>query len=274
VACACACALVLGAVPAGAGGGWVPARGATYVEASLLYAQTPDRYAADGSRVPFRRLGDVDRSTTYRDLALVLFAERGLGKGFGLEGDVAFKRVDIEEPATLFRSSGPADLRLQLKRGFRVGAAALAVSAESRFALGYDETTYPALGSGEVDAAIQAHAGLSRGSGWIQAEGGMRWRGGPPGDEWPFALQGGVHVSERWAAQLDLRGHGERGPRAGGADPEFDPALVGSRILMAGPGATYAANRWLRISAQAWRSWSGANVPAGWKWKLAVARVG
>lgn len=256
----------------------MPARNATYLEASVLYAQATELYDAGGTRVPYRRLSDVDRPTTYRDLALVFFAEGGLGAGFGVEADVAFKRVVVEEPATVFRSSGPADVRLQLKRGFRAGRTALALSAETRVGLGYDETEYPALGSGRVDAAIQAHAGVSVGAGWVQAEGGLRWRGGLPGDEWPFAFQGGVHLGERWTAMVDVRGHGERGPRLGSSvpfapEPEFDPARVGSRLLLAGPGVTYAPGGWLRLSAQAWRSHSGANVPAGWKWKLALARA-
>ena len=257
----------------------MPARGATYLEASILYAQATELYDAGGARVAYRRLSDVERPTTYRDVALVLFAEAGMGGGLGLEGDVVFKRVDVLEPATRFRSSGPADLRLQLKRGFRAGRTALAVSAETRVGLGYDEEECPALGSGSIDGAVQAHAGMSLGAGWVQAEGGLRWRGGSPGDELPFAFQGGVHLGERWTAMVDVRGHGQRGARRGisvpfAPDPEFDPALAGSRLVLAGPGLTYASRGRFRVSAQAWRSLSGTNVPAGWKWKLAVARVG
>jgi hypothetical protein len=252
----------------------VPPAGASYLEASLLHARTGDAYDATGARVPFRRLGDVERPTTYADDAFVLFAEVGLGGGFAVEGDVAFRRVAVDEPATRFRSDGPGDVRVMVKRGFRRGPLALAASAEARAPLGYDRGDYPALGAGELDGALQAHAGLGFAGGWAQAEAGLRHRGGPAADEWPFAAQAGLQLAPAWSAVFDVRGHGRLGtpdPPAPGAT--FDPARASSSVLQAGPGVAFAPVPGLRLSAQAWRSLSGRNMPAGWKWKLAVARV-
>ncbi|MEO6462833.1 MAG: hypothetical protein ABIP29_07135 [Candidatus Eisenbacteria bacterium] len=252
----------------------MPARNATYLEASVLYAQATELHDADGARVPYRRLSDVDRPTTYRDLALVLYGEAGLGHGLALEGDLAFKRVSVEEPAALFSNSAPADLRLRLKRALRSGGwLVLAASADAKVPLGYDATEYPALGSGEPDFALQAHAGAGLGAGWVQAELGARHRGGPASDEWPFALQGGFRPAAAWTVVADVRGHGRLGGRGGATSAEFDPALASSSVVMAGPGVTFAPTRNLSLGFQAWRSLAGRNMPAGWKWKLALARV-
>ena len=268
-------ALVLDAAPAAAGGGWVPERGASWIEFALLHARTGETYDDAGGRLPFRRVQDVDRATTYRDDALVLFAEAGLGHGLAVDGDVAFKRVVVDEPATRFRAAGPGDARLRLKRGFRAGALAWAVSAEAKVPLdGGRDTDYPALGSGAIDGAVHAHAGLGLGRGYAQAEVGLRRRGGPARDEWPFAAQGGARVLPAWTVLLDVRGHGRFGGGDGtGAGADFDPATASSSVVQGGPGLMFAPARGLRLSAQAWRSLSGRNMPAGWKWKLALARV-
>jgi hypothetical protein len=261
------------AAPAWAGGGWVPERGSSYVEGSFLFAETDEAYDEGGAVVPFRRLDGVDRPTTWRDAGFVVFGEAGLGGGFGLEGDLLFKRVSVEEPATLFTTDGPADARLALKRGWRTGAWALALSAGARVPMGYDEDEYPSLGSGSVDGFAMAHAGLGFEGGWAQAELGVRTRGGAARDEWPFAAQGGLDLSSRWSAIADLRGHGLLGPGDPAAEDVFDPALASSSIVEVGPGVAFMASRTLRLSGQAWRSLAGRNVPAGWKWKLALAVV-
>ena len=252
----------------------MPVRGASYIEISLLDSETGQLYDASGARVPFRRLGDVERPTTYRDLALVFYAEAGLGHGLAFEGDVAFKRVRVEEPATRFTGRGPADVRLGLKRALRAqGLLVVAVSAQVKASLGYDETEYPALGSGAADFALLAHAGAGFGGGWAQAEVGARHRGGPARDEWPFALQAGVRLGSAWTAVADVRGHGRLGGAGGEATAEFDPARATSSVVMAGPGVSFAPARDLRLGLQAWRSLAGRNMPAGWKWKLSLARV-
>jgi hypothetical protein len=252
----------------------VPARGVSYLEASFLYTRTGELYDASGARAPFRRLGDVERPTTYRDRALVLYGEAGLGRGWGVEGDAAFKQLDVEEPAARFRGTAPADLRLRLKRALRAGGPlVVAVSAEAKVPLGYDESEYPALGSGALDFALQAHAGAGLGAGWVQAEAGARHRGGPAGDEWPFALQAGFRPAAAWTVVADARGHGRLGGAGGAASPEFDPARATSSVVMAGPGLAFAPAREWSLGVQAWRSLAGRNMPAGWKWKLALARV-
>ncbi len=262
-----------------AGGGWVPARGHSYIEASFLHASTDETYDADGALVPYRRLADVDRPTTYRDDALALFAEYGLGGRFGIEGDVLLRRARVLEPATIFSTSGPADLRLLLKRGFRAGPLAWALSVETRLPLFYDESEYPALGSGFVDGAFQWHGGVGSGRGWAQAEVGLRARGGPAVTEWPYAVQGGANLGRRWSLIVDLRGNGllGRGGDAGvgavGGAGSFDPARASSSVLQVGPGATYFPDPAWRLAVQGWRSLDGRNMPAGWKWKLGIARI-
>ncbi len=265
--------------PAAAGGGWVPARGHSYLEASFLHASTGDTYDATGALVPYRRLSAIDRPTTYREDALSLFAEYGLGGGFGAEGDVLLRRARVSEPATIFSTSGPADARLLLKRGFRAGALAWAVSLETRLPLFYDESEYPALGSGFVDGAIQWHGGVGSQRGWAQAEVGLRARGGPAVTEWPYALQGGANLGRRWSLIVDLRGNGllARGGEADvgavGSEGSFDPARASSSVLQLGPGAAYLPHPAWRLAFQGWRSVDGRNMPAGWKWKLGIARL-
>ncbi len=265
--------------PSLAGGGWIPERGHSYLEASLLHAATEETYDADGTLVPYRRLAGVDRATTYGDDALALFAEFGLGSGLVGEGDVLLRRARVVEPATRFTTWGPADVRLLLKRGFRAGALAWALSLETRLPLFYDETDNPALGSGFVDGALQFHAGVGSARGWAQAEMGLRARGGPAVTEWPYALQCGANLGRRWSLIADLRGNGllRRGGDvdvgAVGGEGSFDPARASSSILQVGPGVAYFPRSDLRLAIQGWRSLEGRNMPAGWKWKLGVARL-
>lgn len=267
------------ASPARAGGGWVPERGRSYLEASLLHASSDETYDAQGVLIPYRRLADVDRPTTYEDDALAVFAEFGLGDGLAAEGDVLFRRVRVTEPATVFTTSGPADLRLLLKRGFRADALAWAISIETRMPLFYDETEYPALGSGFVDGAIQLHAGMGFTRGWGQAEIGLRARGGPAVSEWPYAVQVGGMLGDRWSVIADLRGNGllARGGDAEvgevGSEGSFDPARASSSVFQAGPGVAFLARPDLRLAVQGWHTFDGRNMPAGWKWKFAIARI-
>lgn len=224
--------------------------------------------------MPFRRVSDVARPTTYGDAALAFYGEVGLGRGFALEGDFAWKRIAVEEPASRFVARGPSDVGLRLKRGFIAGALAWAVSAALRAPVADDDGDYPSLGSGAFDATAQVHAGLGLPGGWAQAEAGARSRGGPAADEWPFALQAGLHASRRVDVVLDLRGHGSMGAGSDAAgDADFDPARASSSVLAGGPGVAFTPSRGLRLSAQAWRTLSGRNMPAGWTFKLGLARV-
>ncbi len=284
-----AVSLVMGPIlrpaTAHAGGGWVPGRGHSYVESSFLYLSTDERYDAGGAIAPFIRLSGVDRETTYRDAGVYAFGEVGLGGGFGFEGDVSWRSVQSTEPATSFSTWGAGDLRVLVKRGFRAGALAWAVSLEGKVPLGYDEAEYPSLGSGHADFGFNLHAGLGATAGYAQAEIGMRARGGPARDEWPFAAQAGWNFAPRWQLIGDVRGNGLLGhdsPESASSpsptDPEsafipFDPQTASSSILMAGPGLALTPAPGFRFSVQAWRSLAGENTPAGWKWKLAVARV-
>ncbi|MGH7725130.1 MAG: hypothetical protein ACREOU_06835 [Candidatus Eiseniibacteriota bacterium] len=276
--------LVVGAPFAHAGGGWVPERGHSYVETSILYLSTDARYDQDGDRTPFTRLTGVARATTYSDAGIYAFGEFGLGKGFGIEGDISWRRLHSTEPATRFATWGPGDLRVLVKRGFRAGSLAWAVSLEGKVPLGYDETEYPSLGSGHADFAGFVHAGYGTSAFYAQAEIGARGRGGPPRDEWPFAAQAGWNFAPRWQLIGDVRGNGLFGsepiaaPPAGvsgttTAETVFDPQTASSSIVMAGPGLAFAPSTGARISVQAWRSLAGTNTPEGWKWKLAFARV-
>ena len=252
----------------------MPAPGSYYLEGSFLLAETDEAYDADGQRTSFRRLSGVDRPTTWRDGAFAVYGEVGLGGAFALEGDALFKRVHVDEPATRFATAGPADLELALKRGWRAGGWALAASAGVHVPLGYDVEEYPALGAGDTGVFAMAHAGRGFTRGWAQAEAGLRSRGDGYRNEWPFAAQGGWAITPRWSAIGDLRGHGLLGAKSRTAVDVagvFDPSRASSSIVEAGPGVAFLATRTLRLSAQAWHSLAGRNVPYGWKWKLALA---
>lgn len=266
---------LLAATATHAGGAWVPARGLNYVELSTTYASTDLRYDAAGSPAPFERLGPGSPRTTYRDFGLHLYGEAGLGRGFGIEGDVTWRSARALEPATIFRTNGPADARLQLKRGFRAGSILWAVSVEGRFPMGYDAADYPSLGSGHTDAGANLHVGSGNRVGYVTGEIGILKRGGPERDEWPYAVQAGLNLTRTLQLIGDARGHGVFGniSDAAGAGAAFDPQTASSRLTMVGPGAAYAPVSGLRISANAWRSVAGANVPRGWMWKFGVART-
>lgn len=268
-------AVLVGSTVAHAGGAWVSPRGLRYVELSSTFHSTDRQYDFDGSSVPFERLGSGGPQATYKDISLHLFAEAGLGRGFGAEGELTWRKVSAEEPATVFRTNGPADARLQLKRGFRAGRIVWALSLEGRFPMGYDTEDYPSLGSGHVDAGANLHLGSGGSRGYAGAEIGVLRRGGQESDEWPFAAQAGLNVVRNLQFIVDARGHGVLGgvPEPTGSDAAFDPKIAVSRVALLGPGIAYTPVPGLRISAAGWRTVSGANAPQGWLWKLAVARI-
>jgi hypothetical protein len=265
-------ALVGFAPDACAGGGWIPARGVSYLELSLTSATTRTTYDADGRSVPFRRIEDFDRPTTFEDRGLNAYGEFGLGRGWALDGAVAWKRVTVDEPATRFVSDGPADLRLAVRHGLRSSNPVLAISLGASAPLGYGAADYPALGAGEVDLDAYVHGGVSFAAGWGEAELGYRQRGGPAADELPFASQVGVRVHPRWTATFAVRGHRRLRSGSGDAAANFDPALESSSVVLAGPAISHAVTARLGITLQALRTLEGRNMPAGWKWKLAFAR--
>jgi hypothetical protein len=265
---------LLVATPAHAGGGWVRARGSSYLELSTTFQSTDRRYDANGEAAGFERITGFPRTATYEDFGTHAYGELGLGKRFGVEGDVTWRATSVTEPASLFKTTGPADVRVLVKRGFGGDAFVWAVSLEGKLPLGYDETEYPSLGSGHPDYGAGLHAGTGGRAGYGLAEIGLRHRGGPAFDEWPFALQVGANVGARWQAIADLRGNGllqSPGPPVPGA--LFDPATASARVAAAGPGVAFLPKPGLRIALQAWRTFAGANTPLGWTWKLAFARV-
>ncbi len=261
------------AAPAWAGGGWIPARGASYVELSLTALSTGRTYDAAGAEIPFRRVSDFERPTTFRDRGLHAYGEFGLGAGWGLDAALAWKRVEVDEPATRFASTGPADLRVAVRRGLRAGNPGGARARGVSVPLGYDAADYPSLGSGEVDAAGHLHGGLGFPAGWAEAEVGFRRRGGRAADEVPFAAQLGVRFASLWTTALSVRGHARTNPRAtAGGGANFDPARESSSVLLAGPSVARGMGDGLTLSLQALRTLEGRNMPAGWQWKLALAR--
>jgi hypothetical protein len=267
-------AVLPGAAPAFAGA-WVQDAGAAYLRLSGGYLSTHERYDGNGDRAPVDEAGGGVRHTRYDDLSMTLYAEVGVAPGWNAVGSLTWKSLRTVQPAAEFSTWGLADGALGVKRALSRGPGLVsALGVYAVFPTGYDETEYPALGSGVLDVSLLGEGGRSFGAFWITGEAGFTLRGGAFQDQARGALGGGwgtgrlgLRGEARGAVAVEGSGEGTNP----GSGTSFDPtAEDASNLDLAGVVSVKVL--WgVALEAEVRGTVAGENTLAGTRWSLAMA---
>jgi len=146
---------------------------------------------------------------SFRQYAVYTYFEYGLTNRFNFVANVALPFLGYSNTFGSQSSAGFGDVEVGLR--YRLN------SRESRWATSlqlvtkfpaYPAARNPAPGNHQEDVEIRFLAG--RGSKWAghdvfwDAEGAYRYRSGDPADQLRGDLTGGIHISQRWMAMLQL----------------------------------------------------------------------
>jgi len=252
-------------------GAWLQEEGTAYVRWSAGFLTARERFDENGDRVQWDTSGGGFRNGQYQDLAVALYTEVGIRRGWNAIVSGGWSRLHAEQPTARFTTRGFTDVTLGVKRalwtgGRTVTAAGAAVSVPT----GYDVGDFPALGSGVTDVSLQALAGTSGAGLWGTTELEYRIRGGAFRDQVRGAVGGGWNASHRVGLRAELRGASAIGAmRDVGTTGEvrFDP----TRYLDGAATLSVVAGRGLAVEGEVRSTLVGSNTLAGTRWSLAVA---
>lgn len=256
-------------------GAWLQDEGTAYVRVAGGVLTTRERFDATGDRVQWDTSGGGFRDARYQDLALSLYTEAGVRRGWNAILAAGWSRLRAQQPSAVFTTRGFTDLTLGVKRAlWNRGRTVTSAAAMVSLPTGYDVADYPALGSGVTDLALMLLAGTSAGGLWGTTELEYRIRGGAFRNQVRGAVGGGWNAAPRLGFRAELRGAAATGspssaPEAGGA--RFDPAAADPRYLDAAATASVRAGRGLALELEVRSTVMGENTLAGTRWTLAVA---
>ena len=253
-------------------GAWLQEPGEAYLRLSTGRLETDRRYNPDGDEVPFDDYGGF-RRTTYRDLEAIIYGEVGVHPRVTVLGTGILKSLEARQKAAVSTARGLSDVMLGVrtklwKSLWHVGS----VSAEWWLPTGYDETHYPALGSGAHEVRMGAHAGASAGRLWANLDVQVGLRQSPFRDRMVGLMSAGYSLSSRLAVRGTM-GVLEPLGRAPADAPEqalFDPTAVDTRLAEASATVSYALGRWA-LEGELRGPLRGENTLAGTRFGLAVA---
>lgn len=254
-------------------GAWLQPDGTAYVRLSGGYLSTSERYDENGDIVPWDTSGGGFRNADYQDIEMILYTEVGFHRGWNLVGMASWKTVEAKQPSAIFQTWGFSDIQIGLKRELWIWSSTV-TSAMGYITLptGYDETDYPALGSGVTDLSLVGMAGTSGRALWATGEAEYRFRGGNFRNQVRGAIGGGWNLSSRFGLRGETRGVlsvGEEGLPTG--DPRFDPAKVDPTYLDLAGTVSYRMGRGVALEAEVRSTVSGKNALSGTRWSLALA---
>lgn len=254
-------------------GAWLQPDGTTYLRLSAGYLSTDERYDENGDIVPWDTSGGGFRNAEYKDFETIFYAEVGFLPGWNLVGMTSWKSVEAQQPSAVFQTWGFSDIQLGLKRELWMWPSTVtSAMAYITFPTGYDETEYPALGSGVTDLSLAGMAGTSGRALWATGELEYRFRGGEFRDQIRGALGGGWNLSDRFGLRGEARGVRSIGEeRPPGDDPRFDPAKADPDYLDLAGTVAYRLGRGFALEAEVRSTVTGKNALSGTRWSLALA---
>jgi hypothetical protein len=262
--------ILLHPVPCRAGA-WVQEAGTAYLRFITGYMVTSERYDAEGNVVQWDTSGGGFRNSEYQDLEGSFYAEAGIARGWSLVAQLAWKRVQAEQPSAVFTTYGLGDLSLAVKRSIWQSWTVASVAVGVIFPTGYDVGEYPALGAGETELFGALGFGASNGTLWGNAEAAYSSRGGVFSDQVGAVLGGGWTVSPRFGVRGEFRGGFALTPAVSETDVRFDPATVDPSQINAAGTVSFAAVKGLAIEGEVRTTLWGENTLAGTRWSLALA---
>jgi hypothetical protein len=255
--------------PPACAGAWTREAGSWFGKIGLDRWFTDERFDEHGNRVPYQETQPgFDDTDEYRNVALRAYGEYGITDEWTVTGSTSFEIIEAEGNGVETRTTGFSDLRFQVKRLLVPGPVVISTFVELKTPTGYDEASFPALGSGLSDVAVSLAAGASSNLGYATMETGFVSRGGDYANEIPLNLE------VAWAARRDLFVRTEwrallpvTDPVAQG--PVFDPRQASSRSLMGGLSVVLVGDV-VDIVLGFDQAISGRNTLAGTRYNLAV----
>lgn len=198
--------LIIGASAANAGGGWVSAPGAGYLQSGISWKDQPGAQRRDTEGQRYVALHHLNHTLSFAFLSGQVGLPSRLEASFSLSYLWASERFDdaAEEPDITFQ--GFSDLWVGLKYQVRPGAWPAAVELAVRLPNLYDNRQKDATGQLSRDLALRGHLSRSFGRFYGSGMAGFKWREGAPANQLVYGLElGGRPWSGPLAHRLGLK---------------------------------------------------------------------
>ena len=248
------------------GEAWPRGKGQLFAHFGATSFSADTLFDTGGNRAPFPGRGFDEKGDN-------LYLELGLTDRFTALATLPLKKVVVKGLVNDFTSRGLADLDLRLRYSTRIGPGVYAgLDAGAFVPLGYDETEFPARGSGETDAVVSGSVGAGLRflpEGFLSLDVGYRWRGGALADEIPYALKVGAFPHPRIGVFLFARGSVSRADFSR-VDP-FVGTTTDSERLLAGAELYARVSRHFDVNGSWAKVVRGRNTPIGDQLLLGVA---
>ena len=235
-----ACALLLlGCAGTSRAGPWTLNRDGYYLQIGASRSTSGSVFGFEGNDSTYAGAGG------FRQATLQAYLEYGLDDPFSLVLSLPYMSARLTERSARRSESGAGDAQVGLKLRVLQEPLVVALQAEAKLPLGYDQPNGSLLGDGQKDLALTALAGKSffQGGGFAQGQAGYRFRQGGPADEWAYGIGAGLFTGRRLLWMLDVsvvRGAGagaiENHTRLGGSatvriSPAFEISAGMSRVI-------------------------------------------
>lgn len=208
--------LVLSASAANAGGGWVSAPGAGYLQSGISWKDQPGAWRRDTEGQSYVALHHLNHTLSFAYLSGQVGLYARLEASFSLSYLWASERFDeaAEEPDLTFQ--GLSDLWVGLKYQVRPGAWPAAVEVAARLPYLYDNRGKDPTGQLSRDLALKGHLSRSTGRFYGSGMAGFKWREGAPANQLVYGLELGGRpwtgpLARRLALKLALDGMASAG---------------------------------------------------------------
>lgn len=198
--------LILSASAANAGGGWVSAPGAGYLQSGFAWKDQPGARRRDTEGQSYVALHHLNHTLSFAYLAGQVGLCSRLEASFSLSYLWASERFDdaAEEPDITFQ--GFSDLWVGVKYQVRPGAWPAAVEVALRLPYLYDKRQKDPTGQLSRDLALKGHLSRSFGRFYGSGMAGFKWREGAPANQLVYGLEwGGRPWSGPLAQRLGLK---------------------------------------------------------------------
>jgi hypothetical protein len=274
---------------------WVQPKDGYYFKVSGSVLHTNDEFNFEGDRQPIFAEDLSRRDTSFRDVSITGYLEYGLSNNLTLVATVPFKILTSKDTRTLAgqpirrtsaTNGGLSDLFVSLRAPIVQGPLAMSLQGGIKLPLGYEkepDNDGPPLGTGEIDAQIDLHAGHSLYPipAYVSAGVGYRLRGGELHDEVSYSVEGGYTAGPVF---LKLRFDGLQNvtdppdlaglivmtplPGGGGVTPTV---VVGDQdVFKISPTVSYLFTESFSLTAEAFHTIAGKNTVAGTSFAVGV----
>ncbi|UCH85559.1 MAG: hypothetical protein JSW50_07700 [Candidatus Latescibacterota bacterium] len=265
---------------------WVKSRGEYFLKLYGAYLYTTQEFDSNGE---LQDLFEEDASKTdasFRDISFVGYLEYGLTDNLTLVTELPFRIFTSEEtvvagPGLMRKVSrtngGLSDLTVHLRVPILKKSLAWSVQGGIKIPLGYEKVPDnggPALGTGELDAELTTHAGLSLYPipAYLSGGVGYRFRGGEFNDEILYDAEAGITLG-RLFVKLRVEGveNTHNPPDVAGSTIVISPREGTITTIVVGdqnyvkilPTLSFDLNDNAAITAEAFHTVAGNNTLAG-----------